>query len=61
MPFALGAAHQFFGAEGGVKDANVEGTVRGVGAVLAQAIAGISILVSSQDPDREHQAAYTTA
>jgi hypothetical protein len=61
MPFALGAAHQFFGAEGGLKHANVEGTVRGVGTALAEAIAGISIFVCSQDPDRERQAAYMTA
>lgn len=34
--FALGAAHQFFDAEGGLKDANVERVVRGVGAALAE-------------------------
>jgi chromate reductase len=32
--FALGAAHQFFDADGGPKDANVERAVRGVGAEL---------------------------
>lgn len=32
--FALGAAHQFFDAEGGWKDVNVERAVRGVGAAL---------------------------
>jgi len=33
--FALGAAHQLFDAEGGLKDADVEKAVRGVGAALA--------------------------
>jgi chromate reductase len=32
--FALGIAHQFFDAERGLKDANVETAVRGVGAAL---------------------------
>jgi hypothetical protein len=32
--FALGAAHQFFDAEGGSKDVHVERAVRGVGAAL---------------------------
>jgi NAD(P)H-dependent FMN reductase len=36
--FALGTAHQFFDAEGGSKDANVERAVRGVGAALAEMI-----------------------
>jgi chromate reductase, NAD(P)H dehydrogenase (quinone) len=30
--FPLGTAHQFFDAEGGLKDANVERALRGVGA-----------------------------
>ena len=34
--FALGAAHQFFDAEGGLKDANVGSAVRSVGAALAE-------------------------
>ena len=34
--FALGAADQFFDAEGDLKDANVERAVRGVGAALAE-------------------------
>ena len=33
--FALGAAHQLFDADGGLKDADVEKAVRGVGAALA--------------------------
>src|ERR1700682_1293447 len=36
--FALGTAHQFFDAEGGLKDANVERAVRGVGPALAEMI-----------------------
>lgn len=39
--FALGAAHQAFGAESGLKDANVEGEVRGVGAALAEMVTRI--------------------
>jgi chromate reductase len=39
--FALGAAHQFFDADGGLKDANVEGAVRGVGAALAEMVTRI--------------------
>src|SRR6202171_5095414 len=39
--FALGAAHQFFDAEGGLKDANVESAVRGVGAALAEMVTRI--------------------
>jgi chromate reductase, NAD(P)H dehydrogenase (quinone) len=41
--FALGAAHQFFDAEGGLKDANVESAVRGVGAALAEMVVRIGI------------------
>jgi NAD(P)H-dependent FMN reductase len=37
--FALGAAHPCFDAEGGLKDADVEKAVRGVGAVLAEMVA----------------------
>ncbi len=33
--FALGTAHQAFGAEGGLTDANAETAVRGIGAGLA--------------------------
>src|SRR3984893_6992567 len=36
--FALGAAHQSFDAEGGLKDANVERAARGVGASLAEMV-----------------------
>jgi len=36
--FALGAAHQFFDAEGSLKDANVESAVRRVGAALAEMV-----------------------
>ena len=36
--FALGAAHQFFDAEGGLKDANVESAVRSVGVALAEMV-----------------------
>src|SRR6202023_3072682 len=36
--FALGAAHQAFGAKGGLKDADVEKAVRGVGAALAEMV-----------------------
>jgi chromate reductase, NAD(P)H dehydrogenase (quinone) len=39
--FALGAAHQCFDAEGGLKDANVEKAVRGVGAALAEMLTRI--------------------
>ncbi len=39
--FALGAAHQCFDAEGGLKDADVERAVRGVGAALAQMVSRI--------------------
>ena len=39
--FALGAAQQFFDAEGGLKDANVETTVRDVGAALAEMVTRI--------------------
>jgi chromate reductase, NAD(P)H dehydrogenase (quinone) len=39
--FALGAAHQAFDAEGGLKDANVERAVRGVGASLAEMVTRI--------------------
>jgi chromate reductase len=41
--FALGAAHQFFDAEGGLKDANVESAVRGVGAAVAEMVVRIGI------------------
>jgi chromate reductase len=44
--FALGAAHPCFDAEGGLKDADVEKAVRGVGAVLAE-----------MAPELEHPAA----
>jgi len=40
--FALGAAHQFFDAEGGLKDANVESAVRSVGAALAEMVIRIA-------------------
>jgi NAD(P)H-dependent FMN reductase len=40
--FALGAAHQFFDAEGGLKDANVESAVRSVGAALAETVIRIA-------------------
>jgi chromate reductase len=33
--FALGAAHQAFGAEDGLRDSNAETAVRGIGAALA--------------------------
>jgi chromate reductase, NAD(P)H dehydrogenase (quinone) len=36
--FALGAAHPCFDAEGGLKDADVEKAVRGVGAALAEMV-----------------------
>ena len=39
--FSLGAAHQLFDADGGLKDADVEKAVRGVGAALAEMIARI--------------------
>jgi chromate reductase len=39
--FALGAAHQCFDAEGGLKDANAEKAVRAVGAALAEMISRI--------------------
>ena len=39
--FALGAAHPCFDAEGGLKDADVEKAVRGVGAVLAEMVTRI--------------------
>ena len=39
--FALGAAHQCFDAEGGLKDANAEKAVRAVGAALAEMIGRI--------------------
>jgi chromate reductase, NAD(P)H dehydrogenase (quinone) len=39
--FALGAAHQFFDAEGGLKDANVESAVRSVGTALAEMVVRI--------------------
>lgn len=39
--FALGAAHQAFDAEGGLKDANVEKAVRGIGAALTATVANI--------------------
>jgi chromate reductase, NAD(P)H dehydrogenase (quinone) len=39
--FALGAAHECFDADGGLKDANVERAVRGVGAALAEMLARI--------------------
>jgi chromate reductase len=39
--FALGAAHQCFDAEGGLKDADVEKAVRGVGTALAEMVARI--------------------
>jgi hypothetical protein len=35
---ALGAADQCFDAEGGLKDADVEKAVRGLGAVLAEMV-----------------------
>jgi chromate reductase len=41
--FALGAAHQFFDAEGRLKDANVESAVRGVGAAVAEMVVRIGI------------------
>ena len=40
--FALGAAHQFFDAEGGLKDANVEIAVRSVGAAFAEMVIRIA-------------------
>jgi chromate reductase len=39
--FALGAAHQCFDAEGGLKDANAEKAVRAVGTALAEMISRI--------------------
>jgi chromate reductase len=39
--FALGAAHQCFDAEGGLKDADVEKAVRGVGKALAEMVTRI--------------------
>src|SRR3984893_9584788 len=39
--FALGAAHQFFDTEGGLKDANVERAIRAVGAALAEMVTRI--------------------
>jgi chromate reductase, NAD(P)H dehydrogenase (quinone) len=39
--FALGAAHQCFDAEGGLKDADVEREARAVGAALAQMVTRI--------------------
>jgi chromate reductase, NAD(P)H dehydrogenase (quinone) len=42
--FALGAAHQFFDAERGLKDANVETAVRGVGAALTAMVTKIGTL-----------------
>ena len=39
--FALGAAHQLFDAEGGLKDASIEKAVRGVGTALAEMVARI--------------------
>ena len=39
--FSLGAAHQLFDAEGGLKDADVEKAVRGVGAALAEMVTRI--------------------
>ncbi len=39
--FALGAAHQCFDAEGGLKDADVEKAVRGVGTALAEMVTRI--------------------
>jgi NAD(P)H-dependent FMN reductase len=44
--FALGAAHQFFDAEGGLKDANVESAVHRVGAALAEMV----IRIGTCDP-----------
>jgi chromate reductase, NAD(P)H dehydrogenase (quinone) len=44
--FALGAAHQFFDAEGSLKDANVESAVRRVGAALAEMV----IRIGTCDP-----------
>lgn len=39
--FALGAAHQFFDAEGRLQDANVERAIRAVGAALAEMVTRI--------------------
>ena len=39
--FALGAAHQCFDAEGGLKDADAEKAVRGVGTALAEMVTRI--------------------
>jgi hypothetical protein len=39
--FALGAAQQYFDAEGGLKDADVEKAVRGVGTALAEMVTRI--------------------
>ena len=39
--FALGAAHQFLDAEGGLTDADVEKAVRGVGAAVAEMVSRI--------------------
>jgi chromate reductase len=39
--FALGAAHQFLDAEGGLTDAGVEKAVRGVGAAVAEMVTRI--------------------
>ena len=44
--FALGAAHQFFDAEGSLEDANVESAVRRVGAALAEMV----IRIGTCDP-----------
>lgn len=38
---ALGAAHQFLDAEGGLTDADVEKAVRGVGAAVAEMVTRI--------------------
>jgi hypothetical protein len=44
----LGAAHRFLEADGGLKDANLEGAVRGVAAIPTDMIAAIAIFGSGQ-------------
>ena len=50
--FALGAAHQAFDAEGGLKDANVEKAVRGIGAALTATVVNIGHSTASASPRR---------
>ena len=55
-PFAFGAAHQAFGAEGGLRDATAETAVRDIGAALTgtldRAPSSADFITQNRNPTR---------